>query len=111
MEVGAKRESDFYTRVYKIVANIPVGRVTTYGLIAQTLGMKSSARMVGYALNAGAGSLDFPFHRVVNRNGDLTGKRYFNTPFLMKELLISEGVGFIGDRVNLKLYLWNPEIK
>jgi len=71
--------------------------VTTYGLIAQSLGMKSSARMVGWALNSVAGNIDIPCHRVINRRGELTGRRYFATPNLMRELLESEGIEFFED--------------
>ena len=101
---------DFFEKVYKIVAQIPFGKVTTYGAIAEILGMKSSARTVGWALNSVKERCDLPFHRVVNRNGELTGKKYFSTPDLMRELLISEGIEFIGDAVNMKKHLWKPDI-
>lgn len=99
---------DFYIRVFEIVEKIPPGRVTTYGLIAEKLGLKSSARMVGWALSSGAQRTDIPFHRVVNRNGELTGKMHFATPNLMRELLESEGIEFKGDTVNLEKHLWHP---
>lgn len=98
--------SDFYKRVYEIVCKIPEGKVTTYGSIAEALGSKSSSRMVGWALNASIGS-DIPAHRVINRLGELSGKRYFPTPDMMKELLISEGVTFDNDRVNLDKHFWD----
>jgi methylated-DNA-protein-cysteine methyltransferase-like protein len=101
---------DFFERVFKIVEQIPAGKVTTYGTIARILGIKSSARMVGWALNSKRGSLDLPCHRVVNRNGELTGKLHFATPTLMRELLESEGIQFIGDAVDLKLHLWDTAI-
>ncbi len=91
-----------------MVRQIPTGRVTTYGIIARELGMKSSARMVGWALNSVAGDTSLPCHRVVNRNGELTGKLHFATPDLMRELLEAEGVGFIDDAVDLKKHLWTP---
>lgn len=99
---------DFYIRVYEIVMQIPAGKVTTYGLIGEKLGLKSSARMVGWALSSGAQRGDLPFHRVVNRNGELTGKMHFATPNLMRELLESEGIEFIDDKVNLEKHLWRP---
>ncbi len=102
------KNEDFFNKVYQIVRQIPYGKVTTYGIIAETAGMKSSARMVGWALNAAAYDKTMPCHRVVNRNGELTGKMYFATPTLMRELLENEGVVFIGDRVDLKKYLWKP---
>jgi methylated-DNA-protein-cysteine methyltransferase-like protein len=104
-----KSNNEFFNKVYQIVEKIPYGKVTTYGLIAQKAGLKSSARMVGWALNAYAYTSVLPCHRVVNRNGELTGKNYFGTPNMMRELLESEGVEFIEDRVNLKKFLWVPE--
>jgi methylated-DNA-protein-cysteine methyltransferase related protein len=102
---------DFFTRVFAIVAQIPYGKVITYGAIAEVLGIKSSARMVGWALNSTAGNYELPCHRVVNRNGELTGKRFFDTPTLMKELLENEGVEFIGEAVNMKKHFWKIEEK
>mgnify|MGYP000871480377 CR=1 FL=1 len=103
-----EKNIDFFDKVAKVVKQIPSGKVTTYGAIAQHLGLRSSARMVGWALNSFAGDYSLPCHRVVNRNGELTGKRHFATPDLMKELLLNEGVEFIEDRVNLKIHLWKP---
>lgn len=103
------QHNDFFERVYDIVRMIPRGRVTTYGSIAGALGAKSSSRMVGWAMNACHGRADIPAHRVINRNGDLTGKMHFATPTLMRELLEAEDVEFIGDAVNLKKHLWLPE--
>jgi methylated-DNA-protein-cysteine methyltransferase related protein len=102
-------EKDFYSKVFEIVAKIPVGKVTTYGHIAQITGMRSSARMVGWALNSAAFRPDLPCHRVVNRLGELTGRNYFASPTLMKELLEAEGISFIGDAVDLEKHLWIPE--
>lgn len=100
---------DFYEKVYEVVAKIPQGKVTTYGAIAEAIGLKSSARMVGWALNAAAQRQDLPCHRVVNRRGELSGARFFATPTLMRELLEAEGVEFRGDAVDMKLCLWRPE--
>ena len=99
---------DFYTRVYAVVMRIPPGKVTTYGAIARHIGAGRSARTVGYAMNAAAGEADIPCHRVVNRNGELTGKVHFATPTLMRELLEAEGVVFKGDRVLMERHLWDP---
>lgn len=101
---------DFFQRVYAVVKQIPYGKVTTYGAIAKALGMKSSAIMVGWALNAAKFRFDIPCHRVVNRNGLLTGKMHFPTPTMMRELLENEGVKFIGEKVDLEHHLWEPEI-
>jgi len=107
----APKNRDFFLRVYEIVAHVPYGRVTTYGHIAAALGAKSSARLVGYALNAVV-SYDrrhLPCHRVINRNGELSGKHHFETPTLMREMLKAEGVEFVGDAVNLEKHLWIPQ--
>ncbi|MBU0558217.1 MAG: MGMT family protein [Bacteroidetes bacterium] len=104
-------KEDFFDRVYKIVALIPLGKVTTYGAIAEVCGIKSSARTVGWALN-GAKNSNLPCHRVVNRFGALTGKLHFENPDLMKELLESEGVEFDSDgNVLMGKYLWIPKLK
>ncbi|GAB1372071.1 MGMT family protein [Candidatus Kapaibacterium sp.] len=100
--------TDFFKSVYDVVARIPYGRVTTYGAIAEHLGMKSSARMVGWALNADRYNLNMPYHRVVNRNGELSGSRYFPKPGMMRQLLESEGVTFVGDAVDIKKFIWIP---
>ncbi len=103
--------ADFFERVYDVVRLIPVGRVTTYGHIAAHLGMRSSARMVGWALNAVGYDerlKSIPAHRVVNRLGELSGRMHFETPFVMRERLEAEAVPFIGDRVDLSRCLWQP---
>ena len=99
-------KNDFFQRVYKVVRTIPVGRVTTYGLIAKKLGTASSARTVGWALNACHNDSSIPAHRVVNRNGLLSGKHHFKGFDLMKQLLENEGIEVNDDRVvdfNIKL--------
>lgn len=102
------KKQDFFDRVYKVVAKIPKGKVTTYGAIAETCGIRSSARTVGWALN-GAKNSPLPCHRVVNRNGALTGKIHFGDPYLMEELLRSEGIEFDKEgNVNMKNHLWVP---
>jgi methylated-DNA-protein-cysteine methyltransferase-like protein len=106
--INKKNNNDLYDRIYDIVRSIPAGRVTTYGAIAEKIGLRSSARMVGYALNSAAGRTDVPCHRVVNRLGELTGKMHFATPDLMRELLEAEGVTFINDGVDMKKCLWEP---
>lgn len=105
---GDENAPSFFERVWDVVAEIPPGRVTTYGDIAEYLGRRGAARTVGWALNEAAGS-GLPCHRVVNRNGVLTGKRYFETPNVMEERLRSEGVEFVGaDRVDLEAHRWTP---
>ena len=100
---------NFFDDVYAVVRQIPVGRVTSYGLIGQFLGSKSSARMVGWAMNAAHGLPDVPAHRVVNRNGLLTGKMFFGSPNIMQELLEKEGIMIENDKIkNFSKVLWNP---
>lgn len=101
-------KSDFFDRVYEVVAKIPKGKVTTYGAIAEVCGIRSAARTVGWALNSTKES-GLPCHRVVNRYGALTGKIHFGDIQLMEELLHSEGVQFDDDNcVVMKKYLWIP---
>jgi methylated-DNA-protein-cysteine methyltransferase-like protein len=101
---------DFFDRVYKVVRTIPVGRVTTYGAIARYIGSPQSARMVGWAMNSSHARQEYvPAHRVINRNGMLTGKHHFGGTRVMQELLESEGVEVDDDRVvNFQFHFWDP---
>ncbi len=91
-----------------MVAEIPFGKVTTYGHIAGYVGLRSAARTVGWALNGAVGT-GLPCHRVVNRFGALTGARHFGGPHIMEDLLRSEGVAFTEDGcVDLSRHLWIP---
>ena len=106
-------EHSFFERVYEVVRLIPEGRVTSYGAIAEYLGSKGSARMVGWAMNK-AHSLrnPVPAHRVVNRNGLLTGKHHFGHPELMQKLLEQEGVEVVEDQVqNFENLVWLPVVE
>lgn len=103
-------EKDFFQMVYQVARLIPKGRVTSYGAIAAYLGAKTSSRLVGYAMN-GAGRVrpKVPAHRVVNRNGELTGKHHFDTPFQMQELLEKEKIKVKNDKVvEFKKLFWDP---
>lgn len=102
--------SDFYQKVYDVVAEIPFGKVTTYGAIAGYLGVRSGARMVGYALNnsASKAGISVPAHRVVNRLGQLTGRSHFPGDS-MRERLEQEGVEFTEEyTVNIEKLFWDP---
>lgn len=101
---------DFFQRVYEIVKRIPEGRVTTYGAIAKVIGSPQSSRMVGWALNGLKYDLgSIPAHRVVNRNGQLTGKMHFPFRDTMQQLLEAEGLCIEKDRVkNFEEYFWDP---
>ena len=105
-------KSDFFENVYEVVKLIPSGRVTSYGAIASYLGSKQSSRMVGWAMNASHKLKEVPAHRVVNRNGILTGKHHFETPDRMQELLEEEGVKIINDEiVDFDKCFWSPTIE
>jgi methylated-DNA-protein-cysteine methyltransferase-like protein len=107
------KEYSFFEDVHDVVCQIPRGRVTTYGAIANYLGTKMSARMVGWAMNASHHSpRSVPAQRVVNRNGMLSGKAHFATPTLMEELLKEEGVHVENDTiVNFKNIFWDPNVE
>ena len=86
------KNDNFFERVYEVARQIPYGKVTSYGAIAKVLGAARSSRMVGWAMNASHKLEDVPAHRVVNRNGLLTGKHHFDGTNLMQQLLENEGV-------------------
>lgn len=104
-------EPNFFEQVHQVARLIPPGRVTSYGAIANYLGTKGSARMVGWAMNAcGQAHPPVPAHRVVNRNGLLSGKHHFDTHNLMQDLLESEGIRIIDNQIqNLQEVFWDPE--
>ena len=101
---------DFFSQVYEVTKLIPHGRVTSYGAIAKYLGSPQSSRMVGWALNNCHSMKEFiPAHRVVNRNGLLSGKHHFGGPTVMQQLLENEGVKVKNDQVvNFKKLFWDP---
>ena len=103
-------EESFFIKVYEVVRLIPFGRVTSYGAVAEYLGSKGSARMVGWAMNQSHSSIkNIPAHRVVNRNGMLTGKHHFGGPLIMQQLLESEGIQVINDAiVDFEKVFWDP---
>ncbi len=101
-----------FNDIYEIVKLIPKGRVSSYGLIAEYLGSKRGARLVGWAMNALQKNNDVPAHRVVNRNGLLSGKTAFNPPSEMQSRLENEGIEVIDDQIqNFEKYLWNPNLE
>jgi len=104
------RDESFFELVFEVARQIPKGRVTSYGAIAACLGTKSSARMVGWAMN-GSGRVrpKVPAHRVLNRNGMLTGKHHFKPPGLMEKLLKKEGIKVKDDKVvEFEKLFWDP---
>jgi methylated-DNA-protein-cysteine methyltransferase-like protein len=107
---SGKKEESFFELVYQVARQIPKGRVTSYGAIANCIGTKLSARMVGWAMN-GAGKVrpKVPAHRVVNRNGMLSGKHHFGEPDAMEKLLKNEGIKVKNDTVvDFEKLFWNP---
>lgn len=103
-------DESFFERVYEVARRIPYGKVTSYGAIADFLGSRGSARMVGWAMNASHLKDDIPAHRVVNRVGMLTGKHHFDGTNLMQQLLESEGVKVRNNQVvDFEKHFWNPE--
>jgi methylated-DNA-protein-cysteine methyltransferase-like protein len=108
-----KANNDFFSKVYDVTKAIPYGRVTSYGAIARFLGSGRSARMVGWALNVCHNNQEFiPAHRVVNRNGLLTGKHHFGNSSTMEQLLRNEGM-IIGNDiiVNFREKFWDPSVE
>lgn len=111
-----KTEADkqsIYDAIYDVVRLVPKGRVTTYGAVSAAIGVKSGARMVGYAMNLSTHiNPKVPAHRVVNRNGMLSGKHHFNPPEKMQELLEREGVKVEEDKVvDFEKLFWDPLVE
>jgi methylated-DNA-protein-cysteine methyltransferase-like protein len=110
MHFRMTKNKDFFQAVYDIVRLIPPGRVTTYGAIAQALGSKGAARMVGWAMNASHGLLDVPAHRVVNRKGLLTGKMHFEDEGAMQRKLLADGITVVNDQIQqFESCFWDPK--
>lgn len=100
-----------FEAIYQVVALIPSGKVSTYGAIAGYLGSKGGARLVGWAMNASHGQAHIPAHRVVNRNGVLTGKNFFGGN-RMQELLEAEGLTIKNDQIQqFSTHFWDPSIE
>jgi methylated-DNA-protein-cysteine methyltransferase-like protein len=104
------KNKDLFQSVFEIVRCIPEGRVTNYGAIANALSTPKSSRMIGWAMNAShSQKKPVPAHRVVNRNGRLTGKMHFPTPMAMEEALKKEGIEVVEDKIiNFKEVFWDP---
>jgi methylated-DNA-protein-cysteine methyltransferase-like protein len=108
-QASSKIKNSFFEDVWDVARQIPKGRVTSYGAIANFLGTKMSARMVGWAMNAAHGDPSIPAQRVVNRNGMLSGKAHFGDHGRMQELLEKEGVKVKDDKViDFQQLFWDP---
>lgn len=102
-------KTNIYDLVYQVVRLIPRGRVTSYGAIAQCIGLKSGARMVGHAMSAAHQVPNLPAHRVVNSQGLLTGKHHFGSPTRMQQLLEEEGLVIKNGKIlYFKKHFWDP---
>ena len=110
LKPSGKKDASFFEMVFEVARQIPKGRVTSYGAIAAVLGTKMSARMVGWAMNGShLVRPKIPAHRVVNRNGMLSGKMHFDYPEKMQELLEKEGVKVVDDKViDFDKRFWDP---
>jgi len=108
---SGKKDSSFFEQVYEVARQIPKGRVTSYGAIAAYLGTKMSARMVGWAMNSAHDQQPkVPAHRVVNRNGMLTGRHHFNPPSSMEALLLKEKIKVENNDtvIDFENHFWDP---
>jgi methylated-DNA-protein-cysteine methyltransferase-like protein len=103
-------EDSFFDKVYQVARLIPYGRITTYGAIAEYLGTRGSARMVGWAMNQSHSQKEYmPAHRIVNRKGILSGKHHFGGSSVMQELLENEGIVVIDDEIqDFDKLFWSP---
>ncbi len=113
MKPESNTPPDFFDMVYQVVRLIPKGRVTSYGAIAKYLGAAGSSRLVGYAMH-GAHNQNpkVPAHRVVNRNGLLTGKHHFANPYEMQELLAKEKIKVVDDKIiDFAKHYWDPHLE
>ena len=106
------KNKDFFTDVYDVVRLIPKGRVTSYGAIANYLGAKQGARMVGWAMNARHVLPAVPAHRLVNRNGLLSGKHHFDSPNTMEQRLQEEGIEVVQNQIqDFEKVFWDPTLE
>jgi methylated-DNA-protein-cysteine methyltransferase-like protein len=105
-----ERPANFYERVYDLVCHVPRGKVVTYGQVAALLGAPHAARAVGYALRALSAGSEVPWHRVINREGQISPRHPAAGPMLQRILLEAEEVDFDAqDRIDLSFYRWNPD--
>ncbi|RMH80826.1 MAG: methyltransferase [Calditrichaeota bacterium] len=105
-----RQNRDLYGKIWRIVGCIPRGKVATYGQIARLAGLDGHARLVGYALHVAPEALELPWHRVINSRGKISLPREDGRHDLQKALLEAEGVVFVGDKVDMAVYGWQPEV-
>lgn len=101
--------TDTYERIWNVIAQIPYGKVANYGQIARIAGLGRRARLVGYALHSTPDGTDLPWHRVINAQGRISFPDGSSSYSRQRNLLESEGIVFVGSRVDLTVYRWEPE--
>ena len=108
-----KQNKGFFDKVYDVARQIPYGKVTSYGAIAKHLGSPQAARIVGWAMNNSYSQKEYiPAHRIVNRNGVLSGKLHFGNTNTMQQLLTNEGLSIENNQItDFKKYFWDPNIE
>ncbi len=101
--------SNTHRRIHAVVGRIPKGKVATYGQVAALAGLPRQARLVGYALSALAPNSPVPWHRVVNAKGQVSVRSDgTGSEDLQRQLLIGEGVRFVGGVIPLDRFTWRP---
>ncbi|RMF59848.1 MAG: methylated-DNA--[protein]-cysteine S-methyltransferase [Calditrichaeota bacterium] len=103
-----RNDSTTYQRIWKIVQSIPHGRVATYGQVAVLAGFPGQARLVGYALHATPEEMKLPWHRVINSRGEISFPPDDHRYHIQKKLLELEGIIFQNNKIDLKIFRWNP---
>lgn len=106
--IRKQKEQTFREKVYVLARQIPKGKVATYGQLAHMVGSSHAARAVGMCMSQNTDSKDVPCHRVVSSDGRLKGYKFGNGIQTKRQLLLQEGVRFIGDRVDFSESLWRP---
>lgn len=99
-------QNNFFERVYTVLQSVPAGKVTTYGEIARVIGSPRAARQVGWALHSNPKPVVIPCHRVVNREGNLSGAFAFGGINVQSDLLKSEGVEVVDNKVDINKYFY-----
>lgn len=109
MQLAAYVLMTIHDAVYSVVAEIPMGKVATYGQIAELIGRPRSARQVGYALAATPDDVEIPWHRVINARGQISPRTQPGSDELQRILLEDEGVVFDAQgRICLERFQWQP---
>ena len=100
----SRKMTELADKIYEIVKNIPRGKVMTYGQVAERVGNKRLARVVGNVLHKNPDPANIPCHRVVNSKGELSKSFAFGGAEAQRRLLEKEGVKIIGNKIDLTEY-------